>query len=85
MLRGSFTRIEVKPSEKRGNSLLRKARSETDCTGILPDIARLIWPKKTAIHWAAEAGVGERMAKYWLSKKHPVSDTGRRAIVRLID
>ena len=47
-------------------------------------IARLIWPDKTAANWAAASGVKERMAKYWLAGSHPVSATGRLAIVRRI-
>jgi hypothetical protein len=56
-----------------------------DCTGILPRVARAIWPRKTALHWAAEAGVKERMAKYWLAGRHPVSADGKLAIIRKLD
>lgn len=70
-------------------------RTETSAIGIegnpkskrcnpLSAHARLIWPSKTAANWAFEAGVQERMAKYWLSGSHPVSEKGRLAIIRLL-
>lgn len=49
------------------------------CTGIHARVARAIWPRKTAAHWAAAAGVKERMAKYWLAG-HPVSADARLAL-----
>lgn len=48
----------------------------TDCIAC----ARAIWPKKTAANWAAESGVQERMAAYWLAGSHPIADSGRIAI-----
>lgn len=65
--------------EKRGNPF---PRGETDRTAFLLGVARLRWPRKTALHWGAAAGVGERMAKYWLSRKHAVSAAGRLALIR---
>lgn len=64
---------------KRGNSLHPGA---SDCAGIHARVARVLWPRKTAAHWASRAGVKERMAKYWLAQKHPVSASGRLAIIR---
>jgi hypothetical protein len=29
--------------------------------------ARGVWPEKTAAHWAAEVGVAERTAAFWLA------------------
>jgi hypothetical protein len=54
------------------------------CTAIHAIVARAIWPRKTAEHWAAAAGVKQRMAKYWLSG-HRVSDAGKLALRREID
>lgn len=45
-------------------------------------VARILWPEKTAACWAAAARVQERMVKYWLSGRFPVSDAGRLATVR---
>jgi hypothetical protein len=52
-----------------------------ECTGIHARAARGIWPRKTAQHWAAAAGVKERIAKYWLAGRE-VSDAGKLAIIR---
>ena len=52
-------------------------------TGIHAAAARGIWPRKTAEHWAAAAGVTARMAKYWLAGRE-VSDAGKLAIIRLL-
>jgi len=49
------------------------------------EVARLRWPRKTALHWAIAAGVKERMAKYWLAGKHEVSADGKLAIIRELD
>jgi hypothetical protein len=56
-----------------------------DCTTFHAKVARVCWPKKTALHWAAAAGVKERMAKYWLAGTHPVSGDGKLAIIRELD
>ena len=66
----------------RGTALPRGAIHCT--TFLLADCARLIGPRKTAAHWAAAAGVKERMAKYWLSGQRPVSASGRLAILRML-
>lgn len=63
--------------EKRGNP---KSAGAIHCT-----VARAIWPDKTAEHWASRSGVKQRMAKYWLSGRHPVSAGGKLAIIRLLD
>ncbi|MDP2410388.1 MAG: hypothetical protein Q8M26_08885 [Pseudolabrys sp.] len=68
-------------SRKRGTALHPGA---IHCTNIHATAARAIWPRKTAQHWAAAAGVKERMAKYWLSG-HDVSDAGKLAIIRELD
>lgn len=79
----SLERIESisaeRATEKRGTGLHSGA---LQCTGIHARAARGMWPKKTAAEWAAKAGVKERIAKYWLSGKRPVSDSGRLALIR---
>lgn len=61
-------------------------RGATDCTtSVHSVVARALWPRKTAAHWASRAGVKERMAKYWLSGQHEVSDSGKLAIRRALD
>jgi hypothetical protein len=65
--------------EKRRSALHPGA---TNCTAFLVGVARLRWPHKTALHWAAASGVKERMAKYWLSGRYPVSDGGTLALIR---
>lgn len=77
-MRESESTIASRAIELRGSALPHGA---IHCTGILPRVARAIWPRKTATHWAAAAGVGERMAKYWLAG-HPVSADGRLALMR---
>jgi len=77
----SFSEVASTATEMRGSLLPRGA---TDCTGIHARAARAIWPKKTAFHWAAGAGVKERMAKYWLAGRE-VSDAGKLAIIRALD
>jgi hypothetical protein len=57
----------------------------TDCSGIHARVARAIWPQKTALHWAAAAGVKERIVRYWLAGTHEVSASGKLAIVRELD
>lgn len=80
MLRESES-IRVESSTKMGRN--RMPRSATDCTeSVHVVVARAMWPRKTAAHWAARAGVKERMAKYWLSGQHEVSDSGKLAIIR---
>lgn len=59
-------------------------RGAMECTGIHARAARGIWPRKTAQHWAAAAGVKERIAKYWLAGRE-VSDAGKLAIIRELD
>ncbi len=54
------------------------------CTTIHARAARGIWPTKTAFHWAAAAGVKERIAKYWLAGRE-VNEAGRLALIRLLD
>ena len=76
-MRGEFTEVDLRASTNARNGLPNGA---ANCTGILPDVARLLWPRKTSAHWAAAAGVKERMAKYWLSRRYPVSDSGLLAI-----
>jgi len=67
------------PAAKRGNAV---SPGEPDFT--YAEVARAIWPRKTAEHWSAAAGVSPRMAKYWLAGR-PVSGDGRLAILaRLI-
>lgn len=68
--------------ELRGNALPRGA---IHCTTFHAGVARLRWPRKTAFHWAAAAGVKERMAKYWLAGTHAVSDRGKRALIRELE
>lgn len=65
----------------RGNALPHGA---IHCTTKLARVARALWPNKTALHWAAAAGVKERMAKYWLAG-HPVSADGKLALYRELD
>lgn len=66
-----------------GNGGSRLPRGAIGCTGNFhADVARLRWPRKTAQHWAAAAGVKERMAKYWLAGTHPVSADGKLALMR---
>ena len=79
MLRESESVSSRRSIEKQGSRLPHGA---IHCTAIYIRAARGIWPKKTAEHWAAKAGVKTRMAKYWLSGKHPVSDSGRLALIR---
>jgi hypothetical protein len=68
-------------NEMRGNELQSGAM---DCTETIPvRMARAVWDKKTAEHWAAAAGVQPRMVKYWLAG-HKVSDAGRLALIRLL-
>lgn len=68
--------------EMRGNSVHRSAM---DCTRKHRAAARAIWPRKTAENWAAKAGVKTRMAKYWLAGTHPVSDSGKLALIRELE
>ena len=70
------------PIEFEGKSFAEDASHCTDA--VLCAVACAIWPKKTAANWAVAAGVQERMVKYWMAGTYPVSDTGRRAIVRLL-
>lgn len=66
--------------EKRGSALHLGA---IHCTGILHvDVAKVRWPKKTAFHWAAAAGVKERIVKYWMAGTYPVSADGKLALIR---
>lgn len=68
---------------KQGNPLPRGA---THCTGNFhAAVARARWPRKTAEHWAEAAGVKTRMAKYWLAGAHPVSDSGKLALIRELE
>ena len=68
-------------SAMRGSPLPRGA---IGCTNYIVT-ARALWPRKTAEHWALQAGVKPRMAKYWLSGDHPVSADGKLAILRQFD
>ena len=65
-------------AEIQGNSELVGA---TDCTTVHSRVARAIWRHKTAEHWAVEAGVRVRMAKYWLAGR-PTSAAGKLALIR---
>jgi hypothetical protein len=78
----SFTGGIATAIRKQGIALHRGA---INCTAIHSIIARAIWPRKTAEHWAAAAGIKPRMAKYWLAGTHEVSDAGKLAIIREID
>jgi hypothetical protein len=79
MLRESESGTGRRAIEKRGSPLHHGA---IDCTNFHAEVARLRWPRKTAFHWAAAAGVKERMAKYWLAGTYPVSDSGKLALIR---
>ncbi|WP_291854796.1 hypothetical protein [Bradyrhizobium sp.] len=57
-------------------------RGALECTGIYARAARGIWPRKTAEHWAAAAGVKTRIARYWLAGARAVSDAGKLALIR---
>ena len=48
---------------------------------IFTDVARLLWPSKTAAHVAALVGCSERNAEFWLSGKQKWSGDAIAAIV----
>lgn len=73
----------IVPSIENGCSDLH--RGAIHCTGIHAAVARIVWPKKTAEHWAEAAGVKVRMAKYWLAGDYEVAPAGKLAIIRLLD
>jgi hypothetical protein len=76
----SASQGRAQPStEYRGTQLPAGA---INCTAI--HVARALWPRKTAAHWAAAAGVKERMAKYWLAGTHQVSADGKIALAKQI-
>lgn len=79
---GRFESVaSISAIEIRGSALPHGAM---DCTTIHATVARAIWPRKTAEHWAAAAGRKVRIAKLWLAGA-PVSDAGKLAIIRLLD
>lgn len=45
-----------------------------------PVAARALWPRKTAAHIAALAGVSERAAKFWLSGDREPSPEAFKAV-----
>lgn len=47
-------------------------------------VVRALWPKKTAAHLAAAAGVTERCAKYWLSGDRAPSMAAFMAVLERI-
>jgi len=56
-----------------------------DCTiDKCADIARAVWPSKTAENWAYAAGVQPRMAKYWLADPATISPAARLALIPYI-
>jgi hypothetical protein len=79
-MRESLREVVFSSIQNGCNSSSVDQKSAIHCT-----VARAIWPQKTAAHWAAAAGVQERMAKYWLAGTHRVSDGGKLAIIRLLD
>lgn len=54
---------------------------EENFGSIIADIARLLWPAKTAAHIAAAVGCSERNAEFWLSGKQKWSGDAIAAIV----
>lgn len=55
--------------------------TEQDFGSILADVARLLWPAKTAANLAAACGCTERAAEYWLANERPFSGDAIAAIV----
>lgn len=47
--------------------------TEQDFGSVLSDVARLLWPTKTAAHVAALIGCTERAAEFWLAGDRPWS------------
>lgn len=45
-------------------------------------VCRRLWPEKTAKNLAAEAGVSERMAAYWLAGKYDMTLTAAHRLIR---
>lgn len=46
------------------------------------DLARAVWPRKTAAELAAKTGRSERMCKYWLSRRFGLSADDLANIIR---
>jgi hypothetical protein len=56
-------------------------RDEQSFGSILSDVARLLWPTKTAAHVAAIVGCTERAAEFYLSGQREWSGDALAAIV----
>jgi hypothetical protein len=68
------------PATSLGTGCTAVHRSEHPFPGFLVTV-RALWPRKTAAHLAAAAGVTERAAKFWLAGDREPSPEAFKAIV----
>lgn len=57
-------------------------RSKLQWIEAMLDVAKRIWPTKTAFHLADEAGVSERAAQFWLAGKTGMTLAAARELMR---
>lgn len=80
-MRESESPVAATARKMRESPLSRRA---TDCPrNVYVLTARAVWPKKTAVNWAAAAGKAPSIGKVWLRGK--VSEAGKLAIIHLFD
>ena len=76
-------RTELAVSARQSIKTARTADSISDQTfgSVLGDVARVLWPSKTAAHIAALIGCSERAAEFYLANQRAWSGDAVAAIV----
>jgi len=69
--------VAERPIEMGGTTIPRREHPFPDFVIVV----RAIWPRKTAAHLAAAAGVSERAAKFWLAGDREPSPEAFKAVV----
>lgn len=62
-----------------------KNRTAVRLIDLFSQIARTIWPKKTAPHFAAKADVSQRTAEFWLAGEKEISIEAARKLIQSED
>lgn len=58
--------------------------AEQLCSQKFGEVARVLWPQKTAFELAALTGTSERCARYWLAGERQPSTAAIRAVLNEI-
>lgn len=74
----STTSFDANPGGERSSP----KRSDLRSIEAMLDVARTIWPNKTAAHLASATGVTERAAQFWLAGETGMTLAAARALIR---